>query len=72
LQMPGIDGFQTARHIRALPAYVDTPIIAVTANCSKDYRNLCQQQGMQGFLAKPVQPKELVATVDRFLESRPL
>jgi CheY-like chemotaxis protein len=72
LQMPGMDGFQTARHIRGLPAYADTPIIAVTANCSKDYRNLCQQQGMQGFLAKPVQPKELVATVDRFLESRPL
>jgi CheY-like chemotaxis protein len=72
LQMPGMDGFQTARHIRELPAYIETPIIAVTANCSKDYRDLCHQQGMQGFLAKPVQPKELVSTVDRFLEGRRL
>lgn len=67
LQMPGMDGFQTAKHIRALPAYVQTPIIAVTANCSKDYRDLCREQGMQGFLAKPVQPRELVSTVEKFL-----
>lgn len=67
LQMPGMDGFQTVKHIRALPAYVQTPIIAVTANCSKDYRDLCHQQGMQGFLAKPVQPKELVSMVEKFV-----
>ena len=69
LQMPGMDGFQTAKHIRALSAYVATPIIAVTANCSKDYRDLCRQQGIQGFLAKPVQPRELVSTVEKFLEA---
>jgi len=68
LQMPRMDGFQTAKHIRALPAYVKTPIIAVTANCSKDYRDLCREQGMQGFLAKPVQPRELVSTVEKFVE----
>ncbi len=68
LQMPRMDGFQTAKHIRGLPAYVKTPIIAVTANCSKDYRDLCREQGMQGFLAKPVQPRELVSTVEKFVE----
>ncbi len=68
LQMPRMDGFQTAKHIRALPAYLATPIIAVTANCSKDYRDLCRETGMQGFLAKPVQPRELVSTVEKFLE----
>ncbi len=69
LQMPGMDGFQTSKHIRALSAYVATPIIAVTANCSKDYRDLCREQGIQGFLAKPVQPLELVSTVAKFLEA---
>jgi CheY-like chemotaxis protein len=68
LQMPRMDGFQTAKHIRAIPAYVATPIIAVTANCSKDYSDLCRESGMQGFLAKPVQPRELVSTVEKFLE----
>jgi two-component system sensor histidine kinase/response regulator len=70
LQMPGMDGFQTARYIRAIPAYADTPIIAVTANCSSDYRDRCIQTGMQGFLAKPVQSKELVQTVERHLAGR--
>lgn len=70
LQMPGMDGFQTARYIRAIPAYADTPIIAVTANCSSDYRDRCIKTGMQGFLAKPVQSKELVQTVERHLAGR--
>ncbi len=70
LQMPGMDGFQTARYIRAIPAYAKTPIIAVTANCSSDYRDRCIQTGMQGFLAKPVQSKELVQTVERHLAGR--
>lgn len=70
LQMPGMDGFQTARYIRAIPAYAETPIIAVTANCSSDYRDRCMKTGMQGFLAKPVQSRELVQTVERHLAGR--
>jgi two-component system, sensor histidine kinase len=70
LQMPGMDGFQTAKYIRAIPAYAETPIIAVTANCSSDYRDRCMQTGMQGFLAKPVQSRELVQAVERYLAGR--
>jgi CheY-like chemotaxis protein/anti-sigma regulatory factor (Ser/Thr protein kinase) len=70
LQMPGMDGFQTATYIRGLPAYTKTPIIAVTANCSSDYRDRCLKTGMQGFLAKPVQSKELVQAVERYLAAR--
>jgi CheY-like chemotaxis protein len=70
LQMPGMDGFQTAKYIRAIPAYAETPIIAVTANCSSDYRDRCMQTGMQGFLAKPVQSRELVKAVERHLAGR--
>jgi len=67
LQMPGMDGFQTAKYIRTLPAYAKTPIIAVTANCSSDYRDKCFEMGMQGFLAKPVRSRELVQTVEKYL-----
>jgi CheY-like chemotaxis protein/anti-sigma regulatory factor (Ser/Thr protein kinase) len=70
LQMPGMDGFQTASYIRAIPAHADTPIIAVTANCSSDYRDRCMKTGMQGFLAKPVQSRELVQAVERYLACR--
>ncbi len=67
LQMPGWDGFKTAQHIRQLPGYQDTPIIAVTANCSDDYRARCVQCGMQGFLAKPVRTRDLVQAVEKYL-----
>jgi len=69
LQMPGMDGFQTAQYIRGIPAYANTPIIAVTANCSSDYRERCMKTGMQGFLAKPVQSRELVQAVEKHLAS---
>ncbi len=69
LQMPGWDGFETTANIRTLPGYRDIPIIAVTANCSSDYRDRCLERGMQGFLAKPVRTKDLVAAVEHHLRS---
>ncbi len=72
LQMPGWDGFQTAEQIRQLPGYRDTPIIAVTANCSDDYRARCVQCGMQDFLAKPVRTRDLVQAVEKQLREEPL
>ncbi|MBZ5611227.1 MAG: response regulator [Acidobacteriia bacterium] len=70
LQMPGLDGFQTAEQIRKLPNYTETPIVAVTANCSADYRERCFQSGMQGFLAKPVRTADLVETVDSYFTAQ--
>jgi CheY-like chemotaxis protein len=67
LQMPGWDGFETVEHIRQLPGYEDTPIIAVTANCSDDYRARCVQCGMQDFLPKPVRTRDLVLAVEKHL-----
>lgn len=67
LQMPGMDGFQTAQRLRELAGHGHTPILAVTANCSADYRDLCIQHGIQGFLSKPVQSSELVQTVEKYL-----
>lgn len=68
LQMPGWNGFETAVRIRALPGYRETPIIAVTANCSEENRVRCANCGMQDFLAKPVRTRDLVQTVEKYLE----
>lgn len=68
LQMPGWDGFETVEHIRQLPGYGETPIIAVTANCSDDYRARSVKCGMQDFLAKPVRTRDLVQAVEKHLE----
>jgi CheY-like chemotaxis protein len=67
LQMPGWDGFETAQQIRKLPGYRETPIIAVTANCSDDNRARSVSCGMQDFLAKPVRTRDLVHTVEKYL-----
>jgi len=66
LQMPGLDGFQTAERLRKMPPYIRTPIVAVTANCSDEDRERCRNAGMQGFLAKPVSIKELVRMVEQY------
>lgn len=69
LQMPGWDGFETAAKIRELAAYRETPIIAVTANCSEENRERCASCGMQDFLANRFAPgiwcKPLRNTFDR-------
>jgi two-component system, sensor histidine kinase len=68
LQMPGWDGFETAAHIRELSGYRETPIIAVTANCSDENRARCANCGMQDFLAKPVRTRDLVQLVEKYVE----
>ena len=67
LQMPGWDGFETAEQIRLVPGYRETPIIAVTANCSDEYRARTVRCGMQDFLAKPVRTRDLVQAVEKQL-----
>ena len=67
LQMPGMDGLETARRLRGIQGYQRTPIVALTANCSTDFQAACGKQGMQAFLAKPVRSSELLKTVEEQL-----
>ncbi|MDQ6760134.1 MAG: response regulator [Acidobacteriota bacterium] len=67
LQLPDMDGLETALQIRNLPGYAKVPIVALTANYSQEYRDMCFNQGLQGFLAKPVQSSELLDTVEKLL-----
>jgi CheY-like chemotaxis protein len=67
LQIPGMDGMETAVLLRGLPGYESAPILALTATDADQCRELCERCGMQGFLSKPVHPADLVAYVKRFL-----
>jgi len=69
LQMPNVDGLSATAAIRRLPGYSTTPILALSANCSDEYRSICLHSGLQGFLTKPIQPDTLVAAVNRCLRS---
>ena len=67
LQMPKMDGLEATAAIRQLPGYQDVPILALTANYSDEIRQQCQQNGMQGFLSKPVSKVALWSEVSRWL-----
>ncbi len=67
LQMPGVDGLEAASRIRRLPSCGSVPIVAFTANSSAESRELCRRHGMNGFLAKPVQGEELLASLRRLI-----
>jgi CheY-like chemotaxis protein len=62
LHMPGLDGVEAARTIRAHEAAAGkrrTPIVAITADTLESGQQACQDAGMDGFLTKPVDPAEL-------------
>ena len=62
IMMPGIDGLEATRQIRALDREdaATTPIIAVSANAFADDRRLSREAGMNAHLSKPVSAQELV------------
>lgn len=62
IMMPGIDGLEATRQIRALDREdaATTPIIAVSANAFADDRKLSREAGMDAHLSKPVSSQELV------------
>lgn len=62
IMMPGIDGFEATRQIRALEREdaATTPIIAVSANAFAEDRRLSREAGMNAHLSKPVSSRELV------------
>jgi two-component system sensor histidine kinase/response regulator len=71
LQMPRQDGLAATLQLRALPGYARTPVIALTANVFASDRTQCLAAGMNDFVAKPVDPEGLFATVARWLSSQP-
>jgi len=66
-QMPEMDGFTAAAKIRArADRYASIPVIAMTANAMKGDREKCLDAGMNDYIAKPIDPKELAATIAKW------
>ena len=73
LHMPVMDGYKATQEIRQKERQsgsdrpTSTPIIALTADAQPSDREACLNAGMSDYLAKPVDPKELVATIRKWL-----
>jgi CheY-like chemotaxis protein len=62
--MPGIDGYELLRQVRALPgAVARIPAIALTAFARSEDRTRALRAGFLVHVSKPVEPSELIATV---------
>ncbi len=69
IHMPAMDGFETARHLRALYAAAGRrapPMAALTANAFPEDRRRCLDEGLDDFLSKPFERRELEALLDRW------
>jgi len=68
VQMPNMDGLEATRAIRQMddPQLRSVPIVAMTAFAMKVDRERCMAAGMNGHLAKPIDPAELSATVESY------
>ncbi len=71
-EMPGMDGYEAARRVRALEAQTSrprTPIIAVTAHALTGDREECLRAGMDDYLSKPVSERRMADVLAQWLST---
>jgi two-component system, cell cycle response regulator DivK len=67
IQLPGMDGYEATRRIKADPALSSIPIIAVTSYALSGDEDKCREAGCDGYVSKPYSPRQLLAKVREFL-----
>ncbi|MGE5803800.1 MAG: response regulator, partial [Gemmatimonadota bacterium] len=71
LQMPVMDGHQATSTIRCDPRFTALPIYAMTAHATVEERAFCLANGMNGHIAKPIDPALLYGTLSKMVRPAP-
>src|SRR6185503_162878 len=69
LMMPGLDGFQVTRQLKADPATASIPIVAVSALARPDDREAALAAGCDNFVRKPFELDDLEAVIRQYLSN---
>ena len=68
VNMPVMDGYTATEKIRRLPhPYCDIPVIALTADAMEEDKERCLKAGMNAFVSKPFQIKEIESILKDYL-----
>ncbi|MDG4717873.1 MULTISPECIES: CHASE domain-containing protein [Thalassospira] len=69
VQMPGMDGYETTKRIRTELGLHTLPVLALTAGALLEERKLALAAGMNDFLTKPIEPRQLIQRVRKAAEN---
>jgi two-component system, cell cycle response regulator DivK len=67
IQLPEVDGYEATRQIKAQPELRPIPIIVVTSYALSGDDAKAHAAGCDAYIAKPFSPRQLLATIRRFL-----
>jgi chemosensory pili system protein ChpA (sensor histidine kinase/response regulator) len=63
IEMPRMDGYELARHMRSTPELSDIPIIMITSRTGEKHRNRALELGVRRYLGKPYQEADLLENI---------
>ncbi len=67
INMPEMDGYTLTRKIKENPAFLNVPVLAITANVMKGDRERTLQAGCDGYIDKPIDIDKFYETLSQFL-----
>ena len=70
LQLPGMDGFELTRRLKASPAHREVIILALTAYAMKGDEDKARAAGCDGYISKPIDTRSLPNVVADYLAGR--
>jgi chemosensory pili system protein ChpA (sensor histidine kinase/response regulator) len=69
LEMPRMNGYELMAHLRQDPITRRIPVLVVTSRAGAKHRDRATKEGASGFLTKPVQEDQLIASVEGLIGS---